>query len=97
LTYPIWSLWVVDHRFTTIAEWVGWFISELVMNYLVGAVCAVTLVPVVRGCADLHRAWAWALLVGRSRRALEERVADLTVRRRAAAGGRGAVAAPSRA
>jgi signal transduction histidine kinase len=60
-------------------------ISDLELNLAVGFLLAVTLVPVVRGCADLHKGWAWALLVGTSRRALEERVADLTARRGAAA------------
>ena len=60
-------------------------IPDLVFNLAVGVLFAVTLVPVVRGCANLHKGWAWALLVGRSHRALEERVTDLTVRRSAAA------------
>ncbi|WP_407345533.1 sensor histidine kinase [Pengzhenrongella phosphoraccumulans] len=60
-------------------------ISESTFNLVVGLVFAVTLVPVVHGCANLHAAWARTLLSGNSRRALAERVDELTVRRVAAA------------
>jgi len=60
-------------------------ISDFLFNVVVGVVFAATLVPVARGCANLQKGWAWALLVSRSRRVLEQRVADLTARRSAAA------------
>lgn len=85
LTYWAFSPWVVSPALGTGAGQVVAPIVLSVLYYLGGVLFAVTLVPVVRGCANLHRGWARVLLVGRSRRALEERVADLTVRRSAAA------------
>lgn len=88
LTYWVWSPLLpartngVD---TTLPELLNLPISDSAFNFLVGLVLAATLVPVVRGCANLHEAWARTLLSGTSRRALAERVEDLTVRRVAGA------------
>jgi signal transduction histidine kinase len=88
LTYWIWSPLLpgsVNQGSTTLPELLNLPLSESTFNFLVGLAFAVTLVPVVRGCANLHELWARALLDGSSRRALAERVEDLTERRVAGA------------
>lgn len=88
LTYWAWSPLLpvsTNAADTTLPELLNLPVSDSVFNLMVGVVLAATLVPVVRGCANLHEAWARTLLSGTSRRALAERVEDLTVRRVAAA------------
>ncbi|QTE28702.1 sensor histidine kinase [Pengzhenrongella sicca] len=88
LTYWFWTRWLPDSApdsNTTLPELLNLPISDSLFNLLVGLAFAATLVPVVRGCANLQAAWADLLLSGSSRRALEERVEDLTERRVAAA------------
>jgi signal transduction histidine kinase len=88
LTYWAWSPLLpasASAANTTLPELLNLPISDSAFNLVVGLFFAATLVPVVRGCASLHEAWARTLLTGTSRRALAERVEDLTVRRVAAA------------
>ena len=88
LTYWAWSPLLpasANAANTSLPELLNLPISESGFNLVVGLFFAATLVPVVRGCANLHEAWARTLLAGTSRRALAERVEDLTVRRVAAA------------
>ena len=83
LTFWFWSQWLPpsssDLNFLHVP------VSESLFNFGIGVLFAATLVPVVRGCANLHAVWARLLLTPSSRRALQERVDDLTVRRSAAA------------
>lgn len=88
LSFWLWSRWLPESspdESTSLAELVNLPSSDSALNLALGLVFAATLVPVVRGCAKLHELWARALLSGSSRRALEERVEDLTERRVAAA------------
>ena len=88
LTFWFWSSWLPQSSpasNTTLPQMLHVPVSESLLNFVLGVLFAATLVPVVRGCACLHAIWARLLLTGSSRRALQERVNDLTVRRSAAA------------
>jgi signal transduction histidine kinase len=87
LTYWAWSpaLPSAARAPAVLPELLHLSLSDSMFNLIVGALFAATLIPVVHGCANLNEAWARTLLSGTSRRALAERVEDLTRRRVAAA------------
>lgn len=88
LTFWFWSLWLPQSSpdlNTTLPQLLHVPVSESLFNIVLGVLFAATLVPVVCGCANLHAIWARLLLIRSSRRALQERVNDLAVRRSAAA------------
>jgi signal transduction histidine kinase len=88
LTFWLWSPWLPQSSpdsTSTLPQMLHLPVSESLLNFVLGVLFAATLVPVVRGCANLHAIWARILLTPSSRRALQERVNDLTVRRSAAA------------
>ncbi len=88
LTYWFWSRWLPVSPTGTgqsLRELLNLPMSESQFNFALGLIFAATLVPVVRGCANLHEFWARILLSGSTRRALQERVEDLTDRRDSAA------------
>lgn len=86
LTQWFWLRFLPDQDAnTTLPELLDLPMSEGQFSFVLGLVFLATLVPVVRGCADLQAAWARLLLTGASRRALAAQVEDLTARRTAAA------------
>jgi signal transduction histidine kinase len=88
LTFWFWAHWLPQtspDSTSTLPQLLHLPVSVSLINFVLGVVLAATLVPVVRGCANLHAVWARLLLTRSSRRVLQERVNDLTVRRSAAA------------
>jgi signal transduction histidine kinase len=88
LTYWFWSRWLPASPTGTgqsLGELLNLPMSESQFDFALGLIFAATLVPVVKGCANLHEFWARILLSGSTRRALQERVEDLTGRRNSAA------------
>ncbi len=90
LTYWFWERWLphdasgrVDSQ--GLAELLDLPMSEAQLNLLVGLVFVLTMIPVLRWCAELHAGLARMLLSGTSSRYLSEQVADLEARRTAAA------------
>ncbi|GEN78412.1 sensor histidine kinase [Actinotalea fermentans] len=84
LSYWFWERWLPEDN-TGLADLLSLPVGDAQVNFVLGALLALSLPPVLRWCAGLHVASARWLLTGSSRRALQEQVSDLTARRAAAA------------
>ena len=86
LTYWFWERWLPNpEENVTLVELLDLSITESQLYLLIGLFFAITLIPVIRWCTNLHAGWARLLLSGQSSALLKAQVRDLEARRTAAA------------